>query len=325
MTPVSCTATDSNGNSGASGFTITVQDTTAPILILPGNLIIFSAGPVAASTLAITSLLSSASAIDLVDASPALTNNAPSSFPVGSTGVTFTAKDDAGNTTTATRFVNVVATPTPGAVLPTQPIPAEIQPDAPPGNVRAVAAKIGHRSIQLSWTNPADADFDHVEIMRTPGKRGTPQSLVYRGAAPKFRDDSLAAGQEYRYLLVSIDSKGNHAVGVALVVVARAQLLLAPKDEARVKAPPLLRWKAISTADYYNVQLFRGKTKLLSVWPLKPSYKLKARWRYGGKSFRLIPGIYTWFVWPGEGALAKADYGALLGEGHFTVIKKKGG
>jgi hypothetical protein len=186
-----------------------------------------------------------------------------------------------------------------------------------------VAAKLAHRSITLSWSNPADGDFDRVEIMRSPGKRGAAESLVYRGAVPKFRDDSLAAGQEYRYLLVSIDKKGNRAVGVALVVVARAQLLLAPKENARVKGPPLLRWKAIASADYYNVQLFRGKTKLLSAWPEKPSFKLRASWRFGGKRFQLTPGVYTWFVWPGEGAKAKADYGQLLGEGHFTVVKKK--
>jgi hypothetical protein len=33
----------------------------------------------------------------------------------------------------------------------------------------------------------------------------------------------------------------------------------------------------------------------------------------------LSPGKYVWFVWPGFGDLARADYGRLLGRNTFRV------
>ena len=36
-TTVSCTATDTRGNSGAASFTVTVTDTTGPVVTVPAN------------------------------------------------------------------------------------------------------------------------------------------------------------------------------------------------------------------------------------------------------------------------------------------------
>ena len=36
-TTVSCTATDTRGNSGAASFTVTVADTTGPVVTVPAN------------------------------------------------------------------------------------------------------------------------------------------------------------------------------------------------------------------------------------------------------------------------------------------------
>ena len=36
-------------------------------------------------------------------------------------------------------------------------------------------------------------------------------------------------------------------------------------------------------------------------------------------TFRLRPGTYTWFVWPGIGPQSQARYGALLGQRTFTI------
>ena len=52
--------------------------------------------------------LGTAVAADDVDPSPAITNDAPSLFPVGNTTVTWTAVDDAGNRATAQQTVVVV-------------------------------------------------------------------------------------------------------------------------------------------------------------------------------------------------------------------------
>lgn len=72
-------------------------------------------------------------------------------------------------------------------------------------------------------------------------------------------------------------------------------------------------------ARYYNLQLWRRGRKILSVWPARPRYQLKGRWKFGGGSWRLEPGRYRWFVWPGFGPRSKADYGRRLGPGRFRV------
>jgi hypothetical protein len=74
-------------------------------------------------------------------------------------------------------------------------------------------------------------------------------------------------------------------------------------------------------ARYYNLQLWRRGRKILSVWPARPRYQLKRRWRYGGRSWRLGPGRYRWFVWPGFGPRPKADYGRRIGPGRFRVAR----
>jgi hypothetical protein len=85
--------------------------------------------------------------------------------------------------------------------------------------------------------------------------------------------------------------------------------------------PPLLRWTPVRGARYYNLQLWRRGTQILSVWPARPRYQLKRRWRYGGRSWRLEPGRYRWFVWPGFGPRSKADYGRRIGPGRFRVAR----
>ena len=97
--------------------------------------------------------------------------------------------------------------------------------------------------------------------------------------------------------------------------------LIGPRAGALVRPgrPPLLRWTPVRGARYYNLQLWRRGRKILSVWPARPRYQLKGRWKFGGGSWRLEPGRYRWFVWPGFGPRSKADYGRRLGPGRFRV------
>jgi hypothetical protein len=60
-----------------------------------------------------TVTLGTATASDLVDGSVLVSNNAPATFPVGTTTVTYTATDVAGNTATATQAVTITDTTAP--------------------------------------------------------------------------------------------------------------------------------------------------------------------------------------------------------------------
>lgn len=102
-TTVNCTATDRAGNTGTASFTITVRDGTPPVLDLPSDMRV---GPTSGLSAVVTY---TATATDIVDASvtPSCTPASGAAFPIGTSTVTCTATDDAGNTTTGSFKVTV--------------------------------------------------------------------------------------------------------------------------------------------------------------------------------------------------------------------------
>ena len=92
--------------------------------------------------------------------------------------------------------------------------------------------------------------------------------------------------------------------------------LLAPRAGARVTSPPRLMWRRVPRASFYNVQLYRGRVKVLSSWPTRPRLQLRKRWTYLGRKRKLAAGTYRWYVWPGFRA---NRYGRLLGQSTFRV------
>ena len=115
------------------------------------------------------------------------------------------------------------------------------------------------------------------------------------------------------------DRQTNHMRPLPKGSAIPAGTLLAPAPGAKVSKPPLLRWKSIKGARYYNVQLFRGKHKLLSSWPTKAHLQLRSSWTYRGRRHRLAAGRYRWYVWPGYGPRNRRHYGKLLGRRTFTM------
>ena len=135
---------------------------------------------------------------------------------------------------------------------------------------------------------------------------------------------SRAASTEYRYVVVSYDAAGLRSVGVAIVAVPRRQILLSPKHGAGVSRPPLLTWRRVSGATYYNLQLFRvsaegARTKVMSTWPVRTQLPLSGSWRYGGTVQRLTTGAYEWYVWAGFGPRTAENYSPLLGWSRFNM------
>jgi len=98
-----------------------------------------------------------------------------------------------------------------------------------------------------------------------------------------------------------------------------AAALYSPVGGAVVHNPPLLAWRSVAGATYYNLQLFRGSRKILSVWPVSPRYPLSRAWTFRGKTVRLTRGAYQWRVWPGLGKKTAHKYGPLIGHSTFVV------
>jgi hypothetical protein len=84
----------------------------------------------------------------------------------------------------------------------------------------------------------------------------------------------------------------------------------------------MLTWTTVPGATYYNVQLFRADpTKLLSIWPKHAGLQLRRTWRFDGRRYRLKPGKYRWYVWPGFGRRSAGRYGHMIGSGTFVVVR----
>jgi hypothetical protein len=312
-TTVTCSASDSHGNAGSASFHVIVADTTPPTLIVPASRSVYAttATGVPDTVGGVNSFVNGASATDLVDPSPAVFENAPSFIPVGTHNVIFTARDFSGNA--VSREVTLIVLPQPPEGTPPLPVPP---PTAAPANVRNLTAVSLNGAIRLRWQTPAGVD--HVVITRFFA--GTEQ-VVFTGSAATYLDRGLANGTEYRYVVASVDARGNSSAGVPIVAVPRQNLLRSPKDGARLRKPPRLTWAANREADYFNAQLLLNGKKILSIWPVKNGFQLKKSWKFQGRAYTLKPGLYHWYVWPGFGARSAVDYGELLGTRTFRIIR----
>ena len=105
---VTCSASDSHGNTGTGTFTVTVHDTTPPIITPPANV----TATVAATPATVTYPAATATEGVVPTCSPA----SGSSFPNGATTVTCNATDAAGNHAVAKTFTVTVVDHTPPVV-----------------------------------------------------------------------------------------------------------------------------------------------------------------------------------------------------------------
>jgi hypothetical protein len=183
---------------------------------------------------------------------------------------------------------------------------------APAGGLHA---SVLYGRLRLSWT-PAP-DTDHVIILRSVGANKTAKQ-VYAGGGTSYSERKFVNGLEHRYNFVSYDKAGNVSPPTG-IVVKHSAMLLAPSDGTTVRRTHtlFLRWRAAGRARFYNVQLWRGKRKILSAWPHRPAFRLSRSWKFDNRDYHLRPGLYAWFVWPAFGR--NGAYGKLVGSAVFRV------
>ena len=117
-TIVTWISTDIAGNTASTEQRIILIDETSPVLQLPEDLVVE-----ATSSDQNEVSLGDAIATDNIDIA-SVTNDAPDTFPLGETVVTWTATDSSGNSATATQTVSVVDTTAP-EILPVEDITIE--------------------------------------------------------------------------------------------------------------------------------------------------------------------------------------------------------
>jgi hypothetical protein len=208
--------------------------------------------------------------------------------------VTGTCRDVAGNVGTGALSLAYDATP-----------PATPKAEATPAD----------NAVALDWSVPPDAEA--IEVVRL----GAAPALVFRGRDREFTDRRLRNRERYRYTVAAVDGAGNRSQTIVSAVPTSSPLLT-PARGAHLASPPLLQWKSVKKAAYYNVQLYRGNRKVLSIWPRVHELQLSPRWRFDGSRRLLLPGRYVWYVWPGFGDRSERRYGKRLGRSGFRIVAR---
>ena len=176
---ITFTAADAAGNAAvAVTSTVTVTDQTAPVINVAATLTVLGTSEgVPASLEAIAALIASASASDNVDgAITAISNNALDIFPFGTTQLTFTATDGAGNEGTAVTAVIVSL----DVVVPELTVPSSIalNVDMPGDVVLATASGLTDFFAALSAMDNKDGDITANITDDRPGEFAIGDTVV---------------------------------------------------------------------------------------------------------------------------------------------------
>jgi hypothetical protein len=158
-----------------------------------------------------------------------------------------------------------------------------------------------------------------LHVTRSPGRDKASSSDLYTGSGTAFADRRAENYVRYRYTVTASDPAGNIVERSAFA--RPLPTLFSPRPGARlgIGSAPRLAWRAVRRARYYNVQLWRDGLKVGSWWPSYARLRVPSRWRLDGEQQRLLPGAYSWYVWPGRGAPRLGRYGPLLGKSTFVI------
>ena len=198
------------------------------------------------------------------------------------------------------------------------PVQVELRYDHTKPARPVIKARRTEKGISVSWTLPADVV--RTEVRRAPGGKGKKPAVVFSGKGIRLLDRKARSPSRYWYEVRVYDQAGN--VSSRTLAVRPSGGILLPLGGAVLRKAPLVRWAPVAKARFYNVQLWRGKEKLLTTWPSETQLRLHDSWRFAGRRESLGDGKYQVFVWPAYGTLAKPQYGKLVGRVDFVVKRR---
>jgi predicted phage tail protein len=108
----------------------------------------------------------------------------------------------------------------------------------PPGAVGSLTGTPGSGEVSLFWTDPTDADLDHIEITFSPAAAGLIQPItVAKGTGTRIVT-GLTNGTAYTFTVKAVDAAGNKSSGedisktpLAPTGLVRVELGGLPEDE----------------------------------------------------------------------------------------------
>jgi hypothetical protein len=286
---LSGTCTDNAGNSASSSMTIKYDGTppgVTPAPSRPPDANGWYNHPVDVS------FTGADAASGVKECTPAVSYKGPDANPAKLVGQ---CRDNAGNTS--------------------QPVTVELRYDATPPAPPKVNWVNRGKLIAVSWT--AGPDVATARVVRVPGLKSKQAAVVYQGPAKRFLDRKVVPGKKYWYEVTLFDQAGNSAAKA--VGLKPSAGILSPAQGSVVAQPPLVAWSPVAKARFYNVQLWRGRLKVLTTWVRRPKVALTQRWTIQGKTYSLRNGPYRLYVWPAFGTTKDPRYGKMLGQVGFVV------
>ena len=220
-TIVTWTAEDDSGNTGADTQSVTVQDTTPPVIIAPPDVTAECTSPAGTPV-----ELGWPTVSDVCDPTLVVTNDAPALFPLATTTVTWTARDDSDNTASAAQLATVVDTTPPEISLSVSP--TVLWP--PNHKMQAISATItvsdicdavpAVRLVSITSNEPDNGlgDGDTVEDIQGASLGEDDREFELRAER-----SGKGNGRVYTITYEAMDASGNTAVARATVKVPKSQ------------------------------------------------------------------------------------------------------
>ena len=175
-------------------------------------------------------------------------------------------------------------------------------------------AVTGTVSVRLRWVKPKASDLARIVVVlnrERPPRTPADGKIVYKGLGTST-SLRLTIGDTGYVALYAYSRGGNYSLPARKVVSLAPLIPLRPTTGSSVRTAPRLTWKAQGRTAYYNVQVFRNGSRVLTGWPSKPAFSIPR-----GK---LRPGTYVWFVWPAVRHPGKpATFGRLIGRATFVL------
>ena len=224
VTPVTFSAGDQSLNSSSCTARVSVVDSLPPEIACPAPAVVECTGPqgIAAADQQLDAFFAGEHASDVCDSAPMVSDDAPASFPIGTTPVTFTARDASGNVRSCGSSVRVGDT-----VAPRITLALDASTLWPPNHtlipIQATVSVEDRCDAAASWQLASVTSSEPDDGLGDGDTPGDIQGVNAGTADNRFslRAERSGSGRGRVYAIVyrATDSAGNSSTATALVSV----------------------------------------------------------------------------------------------------------
>jgi glucuronoarabinoxylan endo-1,4-beta-xylanase len=88
-----------------------------------------------------------------------------------------------------------------------------------PADVTELQIVMADSSVTLTWVNPADSVYNHIEITFTPAAAGITQPIIVSKPVETKTITGLVNGTQYTFIVKAVDDEGNKSIGISQSII----------------------------------------------------------------------------------------------------------